>query len=459
MSNGRSGRQGALVEQRRILIVSHGYPPRQQNGGELHVQRKARWWTRRGHIVRVVAADAVRADSVPFGASELTVEEVDGIEVHRLRFAVPDASRPFLDTYRNPMLEEFIEEQVNEFEPHLVYQVSGYIFGVTPVEIAAKHDIAAALFVVDYWHACPRITLLRPDGDCCDGPRSPADCATCRVVAGRAFNVLGSRANSRAWDLLSRGGDWVHRATALDPIHAEEFELRRDAISRALEYAGLVVANSRFLAGKMRALGVPDDRVLSIRQGLDVAYQREPPTPHAGFNVLFLGQLSYHKGIDLLIDAVNSLAASGNDITLRAFGPSDVTWPLGPSSQHVQIHGSVPYDDIWRELRNADVLVVPSRWYENSPNVILEAQALGVPVIAADHGGMAEMVRDGVDGLLFRPGDAGSLEHALHLLVSDRELLAHLRANAPAPNDIDIEMAAEERAINTLLRAEPVGVA
>jgi glycosyltransferase involved in cell wall biosynthesis len=63
------------------------------------------------------------------------------------------------------------------------------------------------------------------------------------------------------------------------------------------------------------------------------------------------------------------------------------------------------------------VLVVPSRWYENSPNVILEAQAMGLPVVTADHGGMAEMVRHEVDGLLFEPDNTASLASALSRLA------------------------------------------
>jgi glycosyltransferase involved in cell wall biosynthesis len=54
-------------------------------------------------------------------------------------------------------------------------------------------------------------------------------------------------------------------------------------------------------------------------------------------------------------------------------------------------------------------VVVPSIWYENSPNVILEAFAHRTPVVASDLGGMAELVEDGVNGLRFTPGDASSL--------------------------------------------------
>ena len=71
-------------------------------------------------------------------------------------------------------------------------------------------------------------------------------------------------------------------------------------------------------------------------------------------------------------------------------------------------------------LHDVDVLVVPSMWIENAPFIIREAFAAGVPVIASNLGGMAEMVKDGVDGLLFPPGDAVSLGGCLRRLIEER---------------------------------------
>ena len=102
-------------------------------------------------------------------------------------------------------------------------------------------------------------------------------------------------------------------------------------------------------------------------------------------------------------------------------------------------------------LRESDVLVVPSRWYENSPNVILEAFAAGLPVVVADHGGMAEMVREGIDGLRFNPGDVSSLAGALRRLCDDPGLLERLRAGVRPPTTIDAEMRAEEPALASVL--------
>src|SRR5690606_15055908 len=77
-----------------------------------------------------------------------------------------------------------------------------------------------------------------------------------------------------------------------------------------------------------------------------------------------------------------------------------------------------------------DVLAVPSRWRENTPFVVLEAHAAGIPVVASDVPGIAEIVRPGVDGLLVPPGDPVALREALRSLAVDPARRAALTGRA-----------------------------
>ena len=79
-------------------------------------------------------------------------------------------------------------------------------------------------------------------------------------------------------------------------------------------------------------------------------------------------------------------------------------------------------------MQEVDVGVGPSLWYENSPNVILEAFAHRTPVIVSDLGGMAELVEEGVDGLRFPVGEAGALARCFQRLLTEPDLLVRLQA-------------------------------
>ena len=100
-------------------------------------------------------------------------------------------------------------------------------------------------------------------------------------------------------------------------------------------------------------------------------------------------------------------------------------------TKHPGIHfeGVVSRHALWSVLGGLDVLVVPSLWYEGSPANIREAFAAGVPVVASRVGALPEMIRDGIDGLLFPTGDETALRDILQSLLDDRSQLSRLQAN------------------------------
>ncbi len=69
-------------------------------------------------------------------------------------------------------------------------------------------------------------------------------------------------------------------------------------------------------------------------------------------------------------------------------------------------------------MQEAQAVVVPSLWYENAPLVVYESLALGTPVIAAEHGGLPELITPGKNGFLFRPGDTDGLAKSLKMLLN-----------------------------------------
>ncbi|MEO6711411.1 MAG: glycosyltransferase, partial [Planctomycetota bacterium] len=100
----------------------------------------------------------------------------------------------------------------------------------------------------------------------------------------------------------------------------------------------------------------------------------------------------------------------------------------------IRWHGRFAPQALDSILDAAEVLVVPSLWYENRPLTIQDALRRGVPVLASDLGGMAELIRPGFGGLLFPHGDAGALADLLAGLAADRpHLLALARARPALP--------------------------
>ena len=185
------------------------------------------------------------------------------------------------------------------------------------------------------------------------------------------------------------------------------------------------VARERFVAARRSSTGVPDDG--------------NPPPRRQPLRLGFLGSLMVSKAPHLLIDAYRRLPAGSATVTLvggySAYHGDD-SYRAQPRAAASRRQGSWPparyrSDAIPETLASFDLLVVPSIWEENSPLVIREAFAAGVPVVASRIGGIPEMVADGVGGLLFEPGDADDLARILHRIVDEPDLLVDAAVQYP----------------------------
>jgi len=118
-----------------------------------------------------------------------------------------------------------------------------------------------------------------------------------------------------------------------------------------------------------------------------------------------------------------------------------------------ELVGAFQGQDSLRDIfQNLDVIVVPSIWYENSPNAILEAFVHHTPVIASNLGGMAELVQQGINGMLFETGNAEDLARQLRQLFDDPELIHKLRNGIRPVKSVTQEMDELESIYNRVIR-------
>lgn len=420
----------------KIVLPVHHFLPRYTAGAELYTYRLARWLLRHGHVVEVVAVESVKHETP--GVLDVTSDVLDGILVHRLHFDW-DAREPHFE-YDNPLIGGWFTRYLEQTRPDLVHFQAGYLMGIAPLQAAVAAGVPAVLTLHDYWFICPRITLLRGDGALCRAvPDDPAECAWCLQLDRRRFQLPEQVTGGRFGQMMRRAG--------FDPGR-EYIASRRKALLTALALPTAVIALSRFLAQQVRAYVQPE-RLHVSRCGLDltpfsdVRRDEERQTLRIGF----IGQIAPHKGVHLLIAAFQKLQARSRRVELHIYGgltanPAYVARlrRLAGKDARIHFHGRIENTSVPATLAGLDAAVVPSTWYENSPLAILEAHAAGTPVVTADIGGMAELVRDGVDGLHFRFNDAADLARVLQRLIDEPELLSRLRSGIQKPRSIDDEM-------------------
>ena len=218
--------------------------------------------------------------------------------------------------------------------------------------------------------------------------------------------------------------------------HTRKVRLNEALDRVALRLMARVVCVSDGQAVKVRRAGVRADRIRVIRNAIDtsrfgepdpagrLALQRMFATPR-DLLVVAVGRLSPEKGFDQLIAAARSVAdrMPGVGFVLVGDGPDRAALETRIGSAGLQAHVALAgfRSDVDRLMQGADVLA-QSSFTEGLPNVVLEACAAGIPVVATDVGGTGEVVRDGLSGYLVPPGDPAALAERLLDVLGSPEL-------------------------------------
>jgi glycosyltransferase involved in cell wall biosynthesis len=174
--------------------------------------------------------------------------------------------------------------------------------------------------------------------------------------------------------------------------------------------------------------------------------------PARPVRLAFLGYNHHNKGLPLLVEALEGLDAGRMgriELSVFALGGESIEWKFRRMEPRlaklVLVHG-YQYQDIPWALGGKDLTLVCSTWWDPAPQVVLESFACGVPVLGAAVGGIPEMVRDGVDGILFRGNDTKDLAAKIAAVVDRPWELNRLRANVGPPKT----MAAHARELEGL---------
>lgn len=190
------------------------------------------------------------------------------------------------------------------------------------------------------------------------------------------------------------------------------------------------VAPSRFLREKMLEHEILDPGEITVQPNF-VDPDLFSPADGPGRHFLYVGRVRRMKGIGTLVRAASTLT----DVPLVVVGEGRDREQLEETTRdrgldHVRFPGFREGSELHALIRGAVAVVVPSEMYENCPMAILEAMALGRPVIGSRIGGVPELVEDGTDGLLFAPGDVEGLRDRLEWMAEHRREAARMGERA-----------------------------
>lgn len=327
-------------------------------------------------------------DEVYFAQSKKSPKVV--LKSFNRMFWSPEAKRKF---------RMLLEEQ----KPDLVYIMQMHN-KISPsiLSAARKAGVPVIHRISDFQYMCPNALFYNDRKGVCE------DC-----LKGKRMSCIKYKCvlNSRVYSAIKAGAKLLH-----DKMH----------ISKKID--GFVVPSS-FTMGKLAEYGIPMEKLHHIPTFFNVK-EDNPEVEYDPF-ILFVGRIEKQKGLMTLVKAF-----AGTDMALKIIGFSNDGYEdelkeyLKDKKHNIEFLGKMTFEQIAPYLKKCRATVVPSEWYDNFPNVILESFAYKKCVVATDFGSLPELVNDDVTGYTFPYADSNALAEKCRQLLENEATAQTLGENA-----------------------------
>jgi len=330
-------------------------------------------------------------ESASSALAEMLREHGDEVEFFR-RSSAEIAGSPlgrvkaFFAGIWNPFAARAVAAKLDEFKPDLVQVQNLYpLLSPSIFRPIRRRGIPVVM-------RCPNYRLFCPNGLCYNG----AVCERC--FGGREWNCARYRCAGGMLKSLGyalRG--WTARVSG-----------------SILENVDLFIVQTEFQRQKFIGQGIPAEKlgiVPGIMPDVEAAGEWRP-----GRYVTFVGRVSPEKGIDEFLEAARRLP----EIPFAVAGSFDgMPEIVGTAPPNVEFRGFLRGAELREAYLDSRFIVVPSKWYEGFPNVIVMSMMLKKPTLTAAIGATGSIIADGAEGLLFRPGDPEDLARKIAGLYPD----------------------------------------
>lgn len=298
-----------------------------------------------------------------------------------------------------------IIQVIDDFKPDIIH-MNNINFQLTPSVIygAKKRGVPVVQTVHDYQMICPNHLLYNF--------RKKTTCEKC--IEGSYINCIKNKC--------------IHASRIKSIIGAIEAKLY--TFLKTYKKVDLFITPSYFLEEKLLvARKFYKGKTKTIHNFIDKNKFTSFTQKEEGY-IAFAGRLSAEKGVELIAKTAKLMPE--HTIFVAGDGPDK---DILENIPNIKLVGFLSGEKLVEFMGNAKVLLVPSVWYENCPLSILEAQCMGVPVIAMNSGGMAELIKDGVTGTLVQEVTPKGLAEKIKKTVENEEYYRGLKENLEKEKD------------------------
>jgi len=424
----------------KILQVSHGLPPRENAGVELYTFYLSKALVQLEHQVHIFCREE-NPNKEEFSSSK---EEVDELAVTRVVNNLTKVWNP-RTFYDNHFFDRTFSQTLKEERPDIVHFQHFIALSAHLLQMAKEEGSQVVLTLHDYFILCHRIQLLKKDYQRCPGPLYGLECATCLDMVSSPKDVRTKLILNLKDFLPVPFIKWTKRffipPRYLDQEGYEVFHRYR-FMYEMLKIPEIILTPSQyvkdlflkyypFIGSKTFVLPLG---MFPEESGVELPRSSKPLNHQIRF--CYFGNILPPKGLHILLDAFKMLPKGKAVLTLYG---SRNRWTETYYDQlkkqadgfPVDFRGPFKRESLAKALADQDVVVLPSIWPETFSIMIREANMIGLPVIGSRIGAIPEAIQDGVNGLLFEPGNRDDLRRCMLRFIEKPSLIQIMTSRMP----------------------------
>ena len=385
----------------KILLITHNFPPEWYAGVEIYTYNFAKTLIERGHDVSVLYPKLDLTIKLPI----LKEDFYNDIKVYKLLVNNTNLSLHI----ENHEIENVFAELIRKKKFSIIhFQHTHQFLPFSLLKIAKEQGYKVCLTLHDFWFMCPRTHLYIPKTNIvCDGPETIDKCVQCLLA-----------------DLFTEFTP-AQKASLYYTI-----AYRSEYVKKLFEDIDFISAPSKYLAKKYTSYGFgKNNKIKGLPLGLKSIFRKKVNNINSKYIKFgYIGTIHKLKNVNLLIDAFKTVKGNAK-LIIWGNGQSEEIKKIKNATfedDRIEYRGGYTPKNLTEILSDVDIGIIPSL-IENYPLTVREFLSAGIPVIASKTGGIPEIVRDGINGILFNPTNEKELCRILQNVVNNPQLIKKLR--------------------------------
>ena len=438
----------------KILLVSHTFLPKYMGGTEVCVFEAAKELQAKGHTVNIICTDPLSVEE-PYS---VTRSVYHGISVHTIHKNVMDLEK-YIDTYNDKKINPVFSSLLEQLKPDTVHFHHIMHLSLDCFEIVKAKSIPQILTLHDFWFQTPLFDRVFKDGTLYKDYSFENE-VKILVNMLNAGSVEYTPPDPKFFMKSKNKGKYIVnvvkkirsriKAAVIENHRIYKYstlvEARNRAMRKALATVDVVVFPTLFLFQELVGWKFSAKKILFRPDPINTSHFKKhtiKPSPKLRF--AFIGSIIPSKGVDVLIKAWKELLPKKAELHIYGNLETDPKYgakirKLSEGCRSIHFKGTFPANEVAQIYETFDIVVIPSRWFENVPLVLRNAFIAKQPVIATDLGSLTETITHDKTGYLFENENSSDLAEKMKEFIDNPQLIKDMRNNFPEMESVEEQM-------------------